>query len=84
MPRGVFNLGTGQARTFLDLVKATFAALRLEPAIDFIDTPPELRERYQYFTQADMTKLRKAGWSKPFTSLEDGVKAYVERLVAAG
>jgi ADP-L-glycero-D-manno-heptose 6-epimerase len=84
LPRGVFNLGTGQARTFLDLVKATFAALRLEPAIDFIDTPAELRERYQYFTQADMTKLRKAGWSKPFTSLEDGVKAYVERLVAAG
>ncbi len=81
--RGIFNLGTGQARTFLDLVNATFAALALEPRIDFIDTPVDLRARYQYFTQADMNKLRASGWTRPFTSLESGVRKTVEHLVAA-
>ncbi len=82
IPRGIYNLGTGTARTFLDLTNATFAAMGKPSQIDFFDTPMELRERYQYFTQADMAKLRNAGWTKPFTPLEDGVREYVGRLVA--
>lgn len=81
--RGVYNLGTGEARTFLDLTNATFAALGKKPVIEFFDTPMELRERYQYFTQADMRKLRAAGYTKPFTSLEAGVSDYVPHLVRA-
>ena len=80
IPRGIFNLGTGEARTFADLVKATFAALDREENIEFIPTPEDIRDRYQYFTQADMSKLRAAGYERPFTSLEDGVRAYVARL----
>lgn len=79
--RGIYNLGTGEARTFLDLTNATFAALGKPPVIEFFDTPMELRERYQYFTQADMRKLRAAGYTKPFTSLEAGVSDYVPHLV---
>lgn len=78
--RGIFNLGTGQARTFLDLVRATFRALGRTEHIEFIDTPEVLRARYQYFTQAEMGKLRKAGYSRPFTSLEQGVSQYVNQL----
>ena len=78
--RGIYNLGTGTARTFKDLVQATFAALGKESAIDFIPTPLDLRERYQYYTQAQMGKLREAGYTRPFTSLEEGVAQYVERL----
>lgn len=81
--RGIYNLGTGEARTFLDLTNATFAALGKPPVIEFFDTPMELRERYQYFTQADMRKLRAAGYTKPFTSLEAGVSDYVPHLVRA-
>lgn len=80
--RGIFNLGTGGARTFYDLAVATFRALGLEPNVEFIDMPVELRERYQYFTEAEMARLRAAGYDKPFTSLEDGVKDYVARLLA--
>lgn len=83
LARGIYNLGSGRARTFLDLVHATFAALGKEPQVDFFDTPIELRERYQYFTQAEMQKLVRAGYTKPFTSLEDGVRDYVQHLVAA-
>jgi ADP-L-glycero-D-manno-heptose 6-epimerase len=83
IPRGIYNLGTGRARTFLDLVNATFAAMGKKPNVEFFDTPMELRARYQYFTQADMLKLRRAGWMNHFTTLEDGVKRYVERLIAA-
>jgi len=79
--RGIFNLGTGRGRTFLDLVRATFAALGAEPRIAFIDTPPALRERYQYFTEARMEKLRAAGYPRAFTPLERGVKEYVQRLL---
>jgi ADP-L-glycero-D-manno-heptose 6-epimerase len=75
--RGVFNLGTGKARTFLDLVSAVFAALGASPNIDYIPMPDKLRNQYQYFTQADMTKLGRAGYSKPFTSLEAAVSDYV-------
>lgn len=83
LQRGIYNLGTGEARTFEDLAKATFRALGKEPDIEYFDTPLELRERYQYFTQADMKKLRRAGYMHPFTSLEDGVHAYVQKLLAA-
>lgn len=80
IPRGVFNLGTGQARTFLDLVRATFRAMGKPEKIEFVPTPESLRERYQYFTEAKMDRLRAAGFSKPFTTLEKGVEAYVSRL----
>lgn len=78
--RGVYNLGTGRARTFLDLVRATFKAMGKPEKIHFIPTPESLRERYQYFTEAKMDRLRAQGYSQPFTSLEDGVAHYVARL----
>ncbi len=74
---GLYNIGTGKARAFLDLARATQRSMGLEPAIEFIDMPEDLRGKYQYFTQADMTKLRAAGYDKPFTELEDGVHDYV-------
>ena len=83
LARGIYNLGTGRARCFLDLAHATFAALGRTPGIDFVDTPPELRARYQYFTEARMHKLRAAGWSRHATPLEEGVARYVARLLAA-
>jgi ADP-L-glycero-D-manno-heptose 6-epimerase len=78
---GIYNLGTGKARTFLDLAKSTFAALNLEPQIDFIDTPVDIRDKYQYFTQANMSKLRLIGYKKSFTSLEDSVQDYVSNYL---
>jgi len=78
--RGVFNLGSGQARTFLDLVRCVFRELGAEERIEFVDTPVEIRERYQYFTQADMRRLRAAGYERPFRTLEQGVHEYVARL----
>lgn len=80
LKRGIYNLGTGKARTFLDLTRAVFKALHREEKIDFIDTPIEIRDKYQYFTEANMKKLQAAGYTKPFTSLEDGVKQYLARL----
>ena len=74
---GLFNLGTGKARSFADLVAALFAALGREAAIDYVDTPLEIRDNYQYFTQAKMGRLRAAGYTAPFLSLEDGVADYV-------
>lgn len=74
---GIYNLGSGKARTFLDLAKATFHALGKAPDIEFIDTPIDIRDKYQYFTEANMTKLAEQGYLKPFTSLEDGVQDYV-------
>lgn len=74
---GLFNLGSGKARSFLDLAHALFAAFNAKPRIEFIDTPEEVRERYQYFTQAEMSRLRQAGYNQPFHSLEDGIKRYV-------
>ena len=79
---GLFNLGTGQARTFLDLIGSMFTALQMEPAIDWIDTPPEIRDRYQYFTQAEMGRLRAAGYDAPFLGVEEGVGEYVTRYLA--
>ncbi|PJB71500.1 MAG: ADP-glyceromanno-heptose 6-epimerase [Alphaproteobacteria bacterium CG_4_9_14_3_um_filter_47_13] len=74
---GLFNVGTGKARSFKDLAEATFAAAAIKPKIGYIDMPQTLRGKYQYFTQADMEKLRAAGYEKPFTELEEGVRRYV-------
>jgi ADP-L-glycero-D-manno-heptose 6-epimerase len=74
---GVFNLGTGQARSFRDLAQAVFDALGREPRIVYIDTPEAIREKYQYFTQARMQRLRDSGYAAPFTSLEAGVGDYI-------
>jgi len=75
---GIYNLGSGQARTFLDLVKSTFYAMNVPENISFVDTPADIRDKYQYFTEAKMTKLRKIGYEKPFTSLDEGVHDYVK------
>ncbi len=79
---GIYNLGSGKARTFLDLTKATFRAMGQEENISFIDTPEDIRDKYQYFTEADMTKLLSIGYSKPFYSLEEGVADYVENYLS--
>lgn len=80
----IYNLGTGQARTFLDLVNATFKALDLEPVIEFIDTPVDIRDKYQYFTEARMEKLKTAGYKDEFYSLEEGVEEYVQEFLLPG
>lgn len=77
-PGGLFNCGTGKARTWLDLTRAVFAAMGREPKIEFIEMPKELQGKYQYFTEAKTGKLRAAGYTRPFTSLEDGVRDYVQ------
>lgn len=74
---GVYNLGSGKARTFLDLTNAVFAALQLEPNISFVDTPVDIRDKYQYFTEANMQKIKSIGYPMDFTELEDGVADYV-------
>ena len=82
---GLYNIGTGQARCFADLATAVFTALKREPELCFIDMPDDLREQYQYFTQATVDKLRAAGFIQPMHSLEQGVEAYVNhRLHAKG
>lgn len=78
---GIYNLGTGQARTFLDLGKSVFRALELPVNISFIDTPADIRDTYQYYTQARMDKLKDAGYPYPFTALEDGVQDYVRHFL---
>ncbi len=77
-PGGLFNCGTGKARTWLDLTRAVFAAMGRTPKIEFIEMPTELQSKYQYFTEAKTEKLRGAGYTRPFTSLEDGVRDYVK------
>lgn len=79
---GIYNLGTGKARAFEDLVKATFAGLDKPAEIDFIDMPEDIRDKYQYFTEADMSKLQHAGYNEPFYSLETGVTDYVRNYLA--
>lgn len=81
-PDGLYNLGTGKARTFLDLATHTFLSMELEPNISFIDTPEDIRDTYQYFTEANMTKLRSIGFNQEFHSLEDGIKDYVSKYLA--
>ncbi|PPR62165.1 MAG: ADP-L-glycero-D-manno-heptose-6-epimerase [Alphaproteobacteria bacterium MarineAlpha4_Bin2] len=78
---GIFNCGTGEARSFLDLARACFRAMEREESIEFMDTPEGLRARYQYYTEASMERLRDAGFMKPFTSLEDGVVRYIRNYL---
>ena len=79
--RGIYNLGTGKARTFLDLVRPVFSTLQKPENIEFIDTPLAIRDRYQYFTEAKMDRLCVQGYMKSFTSLEGGVSKYVRELL---
>ena len=83
LSNGIYNLGSGKARSFLDLAKAVFKTLGKEPTIEFIDTPIDIRDKYQYFTQANMSKLVKEGYTKKMTSLEDGVDDYVAHYLKA-
>jgi ADP-L-glycero-D-manno-heptose 6-epimerase len=78
---GLYNLGTGQARSFYDLAAHTFIAQGLQPNIEFIDMPMDIRDKYQYFTEANMNKLHAAGYSQPFYTLEDGVGDYVKNYL---
>ena len=78
---GIYNLGSGKARTFMDLASLTFTSLGLSPKIDFVDTPEDIRSTYQYFTEADMTKLVEVGYSYPFHTLEEGISDYVENYL---
>lgn len=75
---GIYNIGTGKARTFLDLTRSTFRAMSVMEKIQFVDTPADIRDKYQYFTEAKMDKLRDIGYKKEFTSLENGVEEYVK------
>jgi ADP-L-glycero-D-manno-heptose 6-epimerase len=77
---GLLNCGTGEARTWIQLASAVFAAMGHEPRIRFVDMPASLQEKYQYFTEADVTKLRRAGYRKSFTALETAVREYVAHL----
>ncbi len=78
---GIYNLGSGQARAFKDLAEAVFRAAAQAPQIDYVDMPADIRERYQYFTQAEMGRLRTAGYSAPMSGLEDGVTDYVRQYL---
>ncbi|RLD67525.1 MAG: ADP-glyceromanno-heptose 6-epimerase [Bacteroidetes bacterium] len=81
---GLYNLGTGTARPFLDLAKATFKAIGVKENISFIDTPEDIRDKYQYFTEANMKKLLDQGYAVPFYSLEEGVEDYVQEFLMTG
>ena len=81
---GIYNLGTGEARTFDDLVKATYAGLDLDANIVYIDMPEDIRDKYQYFTEAKMEKLRKAGYHAKFYTLEEGIDDYVRGYLRTG
>jgi ADP-L-glycero-D-manno-heptose 6-epimerase len=74
---GIFNVGTGQARSFRDMITALFRALGAEPKIEYIDMPQAIRGQYQYFTQAEVENLRRAGYNAGFTPIEEGVRRYV-------
>lgn len=80
---GIYNLGSGKARTFLDLATLTFKSLGLDANISFIDTPIDIRDKYQYFTEANMSKLRETGYSKDFFSLEEGIYDYVTNYLSS-
>jgi ADP-L-glycero-D-manno-heptose 6-epimerase len=79
---GIFNLGTGQARSFADVARAIASALGVAPRIEYIAMPDAIRPNYQYYTQANMARLRAAGYETPFTSLENGVRDYVVQFLA--
>lgn len=80
---GLYNVGAGKARSFYDLADSTFKAMGRETDIQFIDTPMNIRDKYQYFTEANIKKLRNAGYHEPFTTLEDGTRDYVKFLLAS-
>jgi ADP-L-glycero-D-manno-heptose 6-epimerase len=80
---GLFNLGTGKARSFADLARAIYAAVDRKPRIEYVPTPPAIRDKYQYFTEAKMDRLRAAGYTLPMTSLEEGIRRYVRDHLAA-
>ena len=80
---GLFNVGTGRAQSFRELIEALFAAIGREPGFNWVDTPGEIRDRYQYYTQADMTRLRAAGYEEPFAGASEGVRDYVTRYLAS-
>ena len=79
---GGYNLGSGEARSFADMARAVFAAAGRPADIDYIPMPVEIRDRYQYFTQAEMSRLRKAGYAAPFSSLEAGIEDYVRNYLS--
>ncbi|HXP52334.1 MAG TPA: NAD-dependent epimerase/dehydratase family protein, partial [Bacteroidia bacterium] len=81
---GIYNLGSGKARTFLDLVNNIYYALDKEPRINFIDTPIDIRDKYQYFTEANMSKIRSIGYDQPFHTLEQGINDYVKNYLVPG
>jgi ADP-L-glycero-D-manno-heptose 6-epimerase len=81
---GIYNLGSGKARTFLDLVNNIYYALDKEPRINFIDTPIDIRDKYQYFTEANMSKIRSIGYDQPFYTLEQGINDYVKNYLVPG
>jgi ADP-L-glycero-D-manno-heptose 6-epimerase len=81
---GIYNLGSGKARSFKDLAHSTFSALSLKSEVEFIPTPIEIREGYQYFTEANMHKLKSIGYSSPFYELESGIKDYVVNFLSNG
>ncbi len=78
---GIYNLGSGKARTFLDLTRAVFKAMSKAEQIEFIDTPMDIRDKYQYFTEAGMGKIKSVGYGKEFTSIEEGVREYVDVIL---
>jgi ADP-L-glycero-D-manno-heptose 6-epimerase len=80
---GLYNLGTGKARSFVDLAKATFSAAGISPQINFVDTPEDIRDKYQYFTEANMEKLISSGYNQEFYSLEEGVLDYVVNYLSS-
>jgi ADP-L-glycero-D-manno-heptose 6-epimerase len=78
---GIYNLGSGKARTFLDLTRTVFAAMNKPEQIEFIDTPADIRDKYQYFTEATMDKLKAIGYPKSFHTLEEGATDYVKNYL---
>ncbi len=76
-PSGIYNVGSGVARSFLDLATILFGELRVEPKVEYIELPDNLQDKYQYYTCAKMEKLRAAGFAEPTTTLEEGVRRYV-------
>jgi ADP-L-glycero-D-manno-heptose 6-epimerase len=81
---GIFNIGTGETRTWNDLVIAVFVAMGRKPDIEYIEMPASIRNQYQYFTQADLTKLRRAGYSEPITPLEEAIRDYIQNYLDKG
>jgi len=78
---GIFNIGTGKAQTWIELVTALFNALSKPVKIDFVDMPEDIREKYQYFTEANLTKLKQAGYDKSISNVENGVNDYVKNYL---